>query len=95
MAGAPSSLFDCVIVAPAESCVAMLLEQAAAIDWIRDAFGHLKVIGFEQAAKPLFEKASVATDDEPGVIDVTKANLDDLIEQAKRHRIWDREMKVR
>jgi len=55
----------------------------------------LKVIGFVDEAKPLFEKASVPIDNEPGVVNVTKSNLDDLIEQAKLHRIWSREEKVR
>ncbi len=95
LAGAPSSLFDNIIVAPAQSHVPMLLEQAAAIDWIRDGFGHLKVIGYTDAAKPIFEKASVPVGDEPGIVDVTKAKFDEFITQAKQHRIWDRESKVR
>lgn len=95
LAGAPSSLFDCVIVAPAESEVSMLLQQAAAIDWIRDAFAHLKVIGFTEPAKPLFEKASVATDGEAGIVEIAKTKLDDFVQQAKQHRIWDRESQVR
>ncbi len=95
LAGAPSSLFDVLIVAPAKPAVEMLKEQAAAIDWIRDGFGHLKVIGFVDEATPLFEKASVPIADESGVVNVTKSKLDDLIEQAKLHRIWNRESKVR
>jgi len=95
LAGAPSTLFDILIVAPAILAVEMLMEQAAAIDWIRDGFGHLKVIGFVDEAKPLFDKASVPIADEPGVVNVTKSKLDDLIQQAKMHRIWNREGKVR
>jgi len=95
LAGAPSSLFDILVVAPAKPAVAMLIEQAAAIDWIRDGFGHLKVIGFIDDAKPLFEKASVPIANEPGVVNVSKSKLDDLIKQAKLHRIWSREEKVR
>lgn len=95
LAGAPSSLFDFVIIAPAESAIKMLLVQAAAIDWIRDGFGHLKVIGFTNVAKPLFDKASVPTENETGVVDVSNAKLDAFVDQAKQHRIWDREMKVR
>lgn len=73
----------------------ILLELAAVIDWIRDGFGHLKVIGFVDGAKPLFEKASVPIVDQPDVFNVTQSKLDDLIEQAKLHRIWNRERKVR
>ena len=35
---------------------------AAAIDWVRDAFGHLKVIGHTLEAQPLFAKAGLADD---------------------------------
>jgi len=95
LVGAPSALFDILIVAPADDCVDMLLQQAAAIDWIRDGYGHLKVIGYTGAATKMFEKASVPMYNEPGVEDVTNGKLDELIGQAKQHRIWNRESKVR
>ena len=50
LAGAPSVLFDAVVIAPSSEGAAELLELAAAIDWIRDAFAHLKVIGFTPEA---------------------------------------------
>ncbi|TWT56487.1 catalase [Allorhodopirellula solitaria] len=95
LSGAPSSLFDNVVVAPEKSHVDALLNQSAAIDWIRDAFGHLKVIGYTAAAMPLMEKAAVPTEGEVGVIDLTNAKVADFIEQAKEHRIWARETEVR
>ncbi|QDV85944.1 Catalase C [Stieleria magnilauensis] len=87
----PSVLFDCVVVAPAASQSATLVANADAIDWIRDAFGHLKVIGFNDAAKPMFEKASVAIDADEGVVDVSGGNFDAFTTAAKKHRIGDRE----
>lgn len=95
LAGAPSVLFDCVVVAPAEEKVDELASQAAAIDWIREAFAHLKVIGFHSAAAPMFEKASVSTDADDGLVDVSKAKLDDFVNMAKQHRVWSREATVR
>lgn len=95
LAGAPSSLFDFVLVAPGEAEVDGLLEQAAAIDWIRDAYGHLKIIGYVAAALPLFERAAVATDGQRGVLFIDKSQLDSFFECAKQHRIWDRELKIR
>lgn len=95
LAGAPSSLFDFVLVAPGKAEVDILLEQAAAIDWIRDAYGHLKVIGFVDAALPLFNRAGVATNEERGVFNIDKSELDSFFDCAEEHRIWDRESKVR
>ena len=71
---------------------ALLLKQAEAINWIRDAFGHLKVIGFTAEAKPLLDKAAVEMD--AGVIDL-KAGPAKFIATAKQGRIWDREPKLR
>ena len=51
------------------------------------AFGHLKAIGYNPAAKPLLDKAGVELDE--GVTD-----LAGFVEAAKR-RYWDREPKVR
>ena len=95
LAGAPSSLFDFVVVAPGKAEVDILLEQAAAIDWIRDAYGHLKIIGFVEHASPLFARAGVSTIEEQGVFHIDKSELDSFFECAQEHRIWDRELKIR
>jgi catalase len=52
-----------------------------------DAFGHLKAIGANAAAKPLLDRAGVEVDE--GVND-----LNGFVEAAKK-RYWDREPKVR
>lgn len=95
LAGAPSVLFDCIIVAPAKGKADALAQQADAVDWIRNAFAHLKVIGYTEAATELFKKASVALDADDGIVDVSDAKLDKFVEQAKQYRVWDREPKVR
>ncbi len=95
LAGAPSVLFDCVVVAPADQHVQSLSAEAAAIDWIRDAFGHLKVIGFSDVATILFEKASVDIEDDEGVVDISNGDFTRFATVAKKHRIWDREPKLR
>lgn len=97
LAGGPSMLFDCVVVAPGgeEEGGKALQDQADAVDWIRNAFGHLKVIGFSDAAEALLEKAGVEPDVKGGVIPFEKEGWDGFIEQAKKHRVWQRESKVR
>ncbi|MCY1176967.1 Catalase C [compost metagenome] len=76
----------CAVVLSKEGC-AMLLKEAAAVQWVMDAFGHLKAIGASAAAQPLLDKAGVEPDE--GVTD-----LGGFVEAAKR-RYWDREPKVR
>lgn len=92
--GAPSILFDGIIVAPAEDAIEALKSEGAAIDWLRDAFGHLKVIGYLAAAQPLLDKAGIAADE--GVVELDgRGGIKQFIEAAKGHRIWKREPKLR
>ncbi len=95
LAGAPSVLFDYVVVAPAAKNAKSLASESAAIDWIRDAFSHLKVIGFNEASAMMFEKASVQTDADEGVVNVGAGNLSAFTSACKKYRIWDREPKIR
>jgi catalase len=91
--GAPSVMFDAVAIVISEEGAEALVWQAEAINWIRDAFGHLKVIGTTAAAQPLLDKAAVEADD--GVIDLAGGGVAAFIDAAKQGRIWDREPKLR
>jgi catalase len=88
-------VFDAVIVAASEAGVDALLHEAAAVDWVRDAFGHLKTLGFTAAAEPLLAKAGVAVGADEGVVRVDGKDLDAFVAAAKQHRIWKREPAVR
>jgi catalase len=94
LSGAPSVMFDAVAVLPSEDGAALLMKEAAAIDWLRDAFGHLKVIGYVDAAMPLFVKAAIAFDADDGVVDLADS-VPAFIKAAKGHRIWEREPTLR
>ena len=94
--GAPSVLFDAVVALPSEAGAKELLGVAAAIDWLRDAFGHLKAIGFNAATKPLLDKAGIDTDAAMGVIALDGKNgIEGFIATAKKHKIWERDKLVR
>ena len=69
------------------AAAAKLVKEGAAAQWVIDAFGHLKAIGANDAAKPLLDKAGVEPDE--GVTD-----LAGFVEAAKK-RYWDREASVR
>jgi catalase len=92
LASAPSIFFDAVVVAPSASGAQALLRQAAAIDWLRDAYGHLKVIGYTDTAAPLLTKAAIETDE--GIVDVTWG-VEGFVTVAKGGRRWEREPKLR
>ncbi|MGU3391201.1 catalase [Sphingomonas sp. M1A8_2b] len=85
--GQPSVTLDaCAVILSKEAC-AKLVKEGAAVQWVMDAFGHLKAIGHNADAKPLLDKAGVEADD--GVVD-----LGAFVEAAKK-RYWDREPNVR
>ncbi len=90
LSGAPSVFLDAVVAVPSEAGAAPVVNEAAAIDWLRDAFGHLKAIGYVDAAMPFFVKAVIPWDGDAGVIDVAR-ETPAFIEAAKQHRIWERE----
>ena len=95
LSGAPSVLFDAVAIFGSEEGIKPLLKNSAAIDWIRDAFGHLKVIGYAPAARPLFGKAGIADDLDEGVIEFSAAaSIERYVAAAKRQRIWEREARL-
>jgi catalase len=92
LCSAPSVFFDAVIVAPSAQGAEALAHDPAAVDWVRDAFRHLKVIGHVAAAAPILALAGVRPAADEGVIAVDRAPaMADLLTVAKRHRIWTRE----
>ena len=64
--------------------------ESAAIDFVRDAFGHLKAIAADKGGQVLLKIANVKHD--AGVVD---ANEKDAFIAAARTRQWDRERSVR
>jgi len=85
--GQPSVTVDACAVILSGEAAAKLVKEGAAVQWVMDAFGHLKAIGANAAAQPLLDKAGVEPDE--GVTD-----LAGFVEAAKQ-RYWDREPKVR
>ncbi len=88
LAGTPSVLFDAVALVLTREAAAKLAEEGAAVDFVRDAFGHLKAIGCTPDADPLLDKAGIVRDE--GV-----TALDKKFIGAASRRFFDREPKVR
>jgi catalase len=90
ISGGPSVIFDAVVVAPGAAAIPNLLLEAAARQWVADAFAHCKVIGVVGAAQPLLAAAGVKPD--AGVIEITAKSIDAYVKKAKAGRIWAREV---
>ncbi|WP_296447063.1 catalase, partial [Rhodoferax sp. UBA5149] len=90
LAGTPSVLFDAVAAILSEEGAKALSMESAAIDFVRDAFGHLKAIAVDKGGQALMKAANVGHD--AGVLD---ANDRSEFIAAAMTRQWDREKSVR
>jgi catalase len=94
--GGPSVLFDAVALILSEEGAERLTGEAAARDFVADAFAHCKFIAFTSGATALLQKASVDPDADEGMIE-----LDDpkgtarFIESCRKLRLWSREVAVK
>jgi catalase len=63
---------------------------------VRDAFGHLKVIGYTSGAAPLLEKAGITDQADEGVVSLAVLqSVSTFINVARRQRVWEREPAIR
>jgi len=90
LAGTPSVIFDAIAIILSNEGAKSLSMEAAAIDFVRDAYGHLKAIAVDKGGDVLVKSANIHVD--AGVLDVLE--IDDFISAAKT-RQWDREKLIR
>lgn len=90
LAGTPSVLFDAIAVILSEKGAEQLSQEAAALDFVRDAFAHLKAIAADQRGNQILNRANIKTD--AGVLNATE--ITSFISAAKT-RQWDREKTIR
>lgn len=94
--GGPSVLFDAVALLLSEEGAERLAGEAAARDFVADAFAHCKFIGFTAAALPLMAKAGVAPDEDEGLIALEHgASVDGFVKSCRALRLWAREAAVK
>jgi catalase len=75
-----------------------LARDSAAVNFVRDAFAHLKVIAYLPTAAPLFMKGGLADldpDQDEGLIPLAALGVSHFIAAAAAGRIWAREPTVR
>ena len=90
LAGSPSVLFDAIAIVLSSVGTKALQKEAAAVDFVRDAFGHLKAIAHDEGGQELLLKAGVAPDAGVLMSSDTKGFI-----KAAMTRQWEREALVR
>lgn len=92
--GGPSVLYDAVALMLSPEGAEQLSKEAAARDFVADAFAHCKFIAHSEAAQPLLDKAGVEADE--GIIPLRSANdIRTFLESCRKLRLWAREVKVK
>ena len=90
MRGTPSVAFPAVPPILSRERGEQLAKEAAAVDWFRDAFGHLKAIAACKGTQAILQAGGI----EPDAGVVAPADADGFIAAAQT-RQWAREPKVR
>jgi catalase len=91
--GGPSVLFDAVAVVASQDGAALLAIDAAAKDFVTDAFAHCKYIGLTAEAQILFEKAGIAGDlDEACLPLAAEKDATSFLTACRALRYWPREL---
>lgn len=95
--GGPSSLFDHVAIIASDDGAQRLAGMGAAQDFVRDAFSHLKVIGFTANTKQLFAKAGLDESSfDDACVQLTKpSDAAVFIGKAFEGKFWPREPSLR
>lgn len=83
-------MFDAVAVLLSAAAGEQLAKEAAAVDWVRDAYGHLKAIASDEGGQALLNAGSIVEDAGVVAASDTRAFL-----EAAATRQWDREPKLR
>ena len=94
--GGPSVLFDAVVLLLTEEGAERLTGEAAARDFVADAFAHCKFIGFTPGAISLLSKAGVDPEADEGMIALDEPkSIGSFVESCRKLRLWARETAVK
>ena len=90
--GAPSVLYEAVVLLPSADGAATLSRQPAARDFVTDAYAHCKFIGHGPDAAALFAATGLEAQIDDGFIALADgATTEEFIGRCAELRFWDRE----
>ncbi len=94
--GGPSVLFDAVVLLTSHQAIDDLVAEAAARDFVADAFQHCKYIGYDQSALPLLEKAGISAQLDEGTVQLSdNKDVAAFVAELGKLRVWGREPSVK
>ena len=94
--GGPSVLFDAVALLTSKAGIDDLVNEAAAREFVADAFQHCKFIGYDQSAMPLLAKAGIADVLDEGTYALPGTDgLSAFVAELGKLRVWGREPSVK
>ncbi|HEX3878098.1 MAG TPA: catalase [Bryobacteraceae bacterium] len=89
--GGPSVLYDAVAVLASAAGAKQLAQKPEAVQFVMDAFVHMKFIGWTEGAKALLTKAGIADSLDAGCIQLTDGkSATQFVEACRKVRFWDR-----
>ena len=93
--GGPSVLYDAVAIVLSQKGAAMLAKDAAAKDFVTDAFAHCKLIAYSKAAMKLLDEAGIGNDLDAGCKELESSDdAATFLEACSQLRLWDRELEI-
>jgi len=92
--GAPSVLYDAVVMLTAKQGTTLLATLPAARDFVADAYAHCKFIGYSGEAGPLFEAAGLGGLTDDGFVSLAEHSAADFIERCAKLRFWPRQASI-
>jgi catalase len=88
--GAPSVLYDAVVVLASDDGATVLARDPAARDFVTDAYAHRKFIGYSPQAMTLFEAAGLGSLFDDGFVDMKAVDVEDFLDRCAQLRYWSR-----
>ena len=89
--GAPSVLYDAVVLLTSEAGAAALAAMPAARDFVTDAYAHCKFIGLTAGAVRLLDAVGLAERRDEGFVTLDGgASPEDYLQRCRSLRYWDR-----
>ncbi|WP_313440489.1 catalase [Novosphingobium sp.] len=93
--GGPSVLFDAVAILVSQEGAALFAQDAAAKDFVSDAFAHCKFIGYTAGAQELLARAGIAEDLDEACLPLAGAkDAESFLTACRALRYWPRELGV-
>ena len=90
--GAPSVLYDAVIILASKEGAALLASLPAARDFVTDAYAHCKFIGHTSEAIPLFEACGLSRLIDDGFVSLDDHPAGEFLARCGELRFWPRQL---